>query len=598
MTAALRVVLLVPVVLLVLALGAGSALSPPPAAAGGVRGGLAGDGFLDGALYNLTPYTMHFVSANAPDLGGGGDINRCRQAPSCWGDGGVLPGGWGFGDIKPGAYQVYGLNSWQAGSNCAVSTGIAAYYSAYITYRVDVIGGPPEYLTLAYVDHYNSDWCDKQFLPWRWVFNTTAPPPPNWDPNAHPDRPPGGGYSFAPATTNPQITFTADQPQQLDLTFGVAGNWSVDARTPLGSQFDDLLNSICGVGDSTSLPPGCSFTQTGPLTWGIGAPTAGGEQVNCQPVGGTQSWLDVEYESAQSATLSVGGSATFSTELNLFNVMKTKISIEIEAEHEWEKTTSFSRNARIYVPPRSVGLLWTAPTIGTVTGTLGLNFGTATFTVTNFSQTRSGVTKDNLTPAYATITTVREATDEELEGCPSAGSSRVAGAKVTGSANAEGKPALFPGRGVARVRLGQPQDARRLGRPLIKSAKANNSATANDCRVLDPHCRIVPGRGGTWVYDDLAVVFGADRRVSALFYSGRARSAEGVGVGSSLRAVRAAYPRASCVRSLRQANCTLKSTYRSRPVQTVFHFIEKKGRLECDRVLVYNVDERHEEVGA
>ena len=92
------------------------------------------------------------------------------------------------------------------------------------------------------------------------------------------------------------------------------------------------------------------------------------------------------------------------------------------------------------------------------------------------------------------------------------------------------------------------------------------------------------------------VVFGADRRVSALIYSGRGRSAKGAGVGSSLRAVRAACPGASCVTYPGQTNCTLKSTYRSRAVDMVFHFIKTKGRLKCDRVLVYLVDER--EMGA
>jgi hypothetical protein len=86
--------------------------------------------------------------------------------------------------------------------------------------------------------------------------------------------------------------------------------------------------------------------------------------------------------------------------------------------------------------------------------------------------------------------------------------------------------------------------------------------------------------------------------VSALFYKGRGRSLQGVGVGSSLRAVRAAYPGASCVTYPAQVNCTVKSTYRSRAVETMFHFVSRKGRLKCDRVLVYFADERRGEVGA
>ena len=237
--------------------------------------------------------------------------------------------------------------------------------------------------------------------------------------------------------------------------------------------------------------------------------------------------------------------------------------------------------------------------IGTVKGTLQVTTGPATFTITNFSETRSGVTRDNLTPAYDDIVLVNPMSAADLaQFCPDRSGA------ATASADAEAKPvqtkpALFPGRGVARVRLGQRQDTRRLGRPLIKSPKANRSATANDCRVLDPRCSMMPGRGGTWVYDGgLNVVFGADRRAIALIYSGRGRSAEGVGVGSSRRAVRAAYPRVSCVDNPGQSNCTLKSTYRSRAVNTVFHFMKAKGRLKCDRVLVYFVDQRRGGTGS
>jgi len=289
---------------------------------------------------------------------------------------------------------------------------------------------------------------------------------------------------------------------------------------------------------------------------------------------------------------------TASTEVNLFDIIGSKISVKVEAEHEWTETNSFSRTATVFLQPRETGIVWTAPEIGTVTGTLVLTMGSATFTVTNFSQTRSGVTRDDLTPAYDSIALIRPITASELPDlCPGATTSRAtAGGKRALRPGA--KRALRPGRGIGRVKLGLPRDARRLGRPLIKSPKANRSATANDCRVLDPRCNMVPGRGGTWVYDDLNVVFGADRRVSALFYSGRGRSAAGVGVGSSLRAVRTAYPGASCLTYPGQANCALKSTYRSKAVETVFHFVKSKGRLKCDRVLMYFVDERRGEVGA
>ena len=305
---------------------------------------------------------------------------------------------------------------------------------------------------------------------------------------------------------------------------------------------------------------------------------------------------DITYSADQEASLTVGGGVSSSTEGSLFGIVSTTVTVDVEAQHEWTEGTGFSRTATAYIPPQNSGIIWTVPVIGTVTGTLVVKTGAATFTVTNFSETRSGVTKDNETPAYADIVLIRPMSSATLQDkCSAASSSRAA----TASADARAKPALFPGRGVGRVRLGQRRDARRLGRPLIKSPRSNRSATANDCRVLDPRCRMMPGRGGTWVYDGgLNVVFGADRRVSALFYSGRGRSAAGVGVGSSRRAVRAAYPGVSCLDYPGESNCTLKGSYRSRAVNTVFHFTNEKGRLKCDRVLVYFVDQRRGETGA
>jgi hypothetical protein len=560
------------VVLVLLVAGAGSALFASPAAAGGVAWDT---GILTAAVYNTTPYTWTLVDQKSFDAQGSYCCDFQSVVPAAT----VAPGGGSLFGIGSNAYLVC----------IAGSAGLWWYgYDSYFTYRVDLLGGPPEYVTVG-ISQVESNGCQYGAQHARAdVYITSAPPGPGWHPALL--TPP------APAPANPQLTYAHNVPFLFDQTIGVAGDWTIDAQSPLGRAFDDALNTICGAASAN-----CSFTQTGPLTWGIGAPTVAGEAVNCTaPAPGREpNEFDVDYSAIQEASLSVGGGVTASTEANLFGVIGSKISVKVEAEHEWTETNSFTRTAEVLVPPQNTGMIWTAPVIGTVKGTLVLRTGSATFTVTNFSQTRSGVTKDDLTPAYDSITLIRPATSQELgQFCPTASSSRVNRGRATAAATAGAKPALFPGRGVARVRLGQPRDARRLGRPLIKSAKANRSATANDCRVLDPRCRMVPGRGGTWVYNDLNVVFGADGRVSALIYRGRGRSAKGVGVGSRLRAVRAAYPGASCLAYPRQTNCTLKSSYRARPVQTVFHFIKRKGRLRCDRVMVYLVDERRGEVGA
>ena len=65
------------------------------------------------------------------------------------------------------------------------------------------------------------------------------------------------------------------------------------------------------------------------------------------------------------------------------------------------------------------GTIWTAPVIGTVKGTLVVTTGPATFTVTNFCETRSGVTRDNLTPAYDDIMLVQPMSAADLaQFCP------------------------------------------------------------------------------------------------------------------------------------------------------------------------------------
>ena len=54
------------------------------------------------------------------------------------------------------------------------------------------------------------------------------------------------------------------------------------------------------------------------------------------------SWSSVDYKATQEASLSVGGSVTAATEAKLFGIIGSKISIKVEAEHEWTETNSFN----------------------------------------------------------------------------------------------------------------------------------------------------------------------------------------------------------------------------------------------------------------
>jgi hypothetical protein len=576
--------------------GAGSALLASPALAGGVD---TSDGYLNGALYNVTPYTWTKVAQASPATcyGKYADGTGGRATSNCWDvqepAATIAPGGATGYTVLPNVIELPVLGN-------LFSTKFG--YDAWVTYRVDVLGGAPEYVTFTVSQCYCTFTYGSSY-PRLDVWDTTAPPPASYDPGTNPASP-------APETAKPQVTYSHNVPYLFDQSFQIAGDYTVDASTSLGAPFVDVLNAVCVNAASSS----CSFTQTGPLTWGIGTAVKKVSAENCTvtgvakggsspgAVGGEPpppldpNWAEMEYEEAQSATLSVGGSVAVGTEFNLFDSISGKISVKVEAEHEWQEVQSLTKTTRVYIPSNNIAAVWVAPVVGKVTGTLVLSSGSAMFTVKNFSETRSGVSKDDLTPAFNVITRVRAMTAGEYAAdCRAQSSTGLGSTRSLGSVRGRPPVRLVAGRGVARVRLGQTQAQvlRQLGAPSVRlfSEKA--------CRGLDPGCGAVPARGGIWMFRRLSVMFGIDRRVSALIYRGAQRSARGVGVGSGMTAVRRAYRGVSCTSAGKRRYCTLRGALVGQAVKTVFRFINTgAGRYRCDRVLIYLLDPRSGQVRA
>jgi hypothetical protein len=582
---------------------AGSGLSTSPAAAGGVDAA----GVFAAAYYNATPYTWTLVKVKNPRRDGppplnnpvSSGLNPCNDTGTCWGLQPPAP------TLAPGASMAYRLAPFF--THPSGFAGNSEWgYDGWFTYRVDVPGAAPVYVSLS-VTNFSDSGGFGNSDPVQLLFFTTQPPPDNWDPGptGTPQPPPVPalpGSAIAPYPPAGGMTWQLHVPQKFDLTFAPAGNFTIDASTDQGKPFVDLLNALCPE-DAVLAGGSCSFTATTPVTYGPGP--LGDEQAgqNCDlgppppagelPPNSDPNYKVIEQKVTQSATLSVGGGLTVSTEFSLFGSISSEASVSVEAEHEWEEVQTFSRDTRVYIPSNSWGFAWWAPTVGRVTGTLVAKIGSATFTATNFTEVRTGVTgvTDPLrqpTPAFNVVTTTRPMTAAEKAKFCGVGS--LARSAVVHRQMHNGRPParLVVGGSVAGVALGETQEVvvRRLGWP------AEQRFQLQPCAGM-PGCTAVRGRGSTWKYNKrrLSVVFGPDRRVVALVHSGKRRTKDGVGRDSTIAHLRGRFPGISCAKLSRRVDCAVTRVSGQQRIRTVFRLYDRlRGpgtRWKTSKVLIY-----------
>ena len=175
------------VVLVLLVACAGSALFASPSAAGPVN---ARTGLLTAAVYNATPYTWTLVDP-------GRRYDQNGQNPSPQRD-------------PCGHYRAWRRNQFQLNANYNLyCLGDYEYgYDGYFTYRVDVVGGPSEYVTVAIW----GGWPHLQ--PTATSIRCGVPPPRSTSrPGAAGTGLPAGSWGAAGARDpNPQITFAHNGP--------------------------------------------------------------------------------------------------------------------------------------------------------------------------------------------------------------------------------------------------------------------------------------------------------------------------------------------------------------------------------------------------
>ena len=314
-----------------LLVSAGSAVLTSSASAGGISNTT---GIMNALVRNLTPYTMTLVAAETPGTTplypNGGDFWYARPPDT------IAPGGDGGWVLRPNDNYNRGPGGYVYG------------YDAYMTYRVDVLGGPAEFVTVA-ISQAESTGSYGTAHPAIDVYNTTAPPPAGWDP----------GFRNAPAaaSANAQVDYEHNTPglfdQELSLT---GGNYTFDATAAQDAPFAELLNAACGGATDAA----CSFTQS-TLTYGPGPLTLATPQFNtCVGPGGgpdnDNNYASVEYDASQTATLSVGGGLSVGAESSIFGAVTVGSTMSIEASKQWGDTATYSRTSKVYLPANTAGL--------------------------------------------------------------------------------------------------------------------------------------------------------------------------------------------------------------------------------------------------
>jgi outer membrane protein assembly factor BamE (lipoprotein component of BamABCDE complex) len=135
---------------------------------------------------------------------------------------------------------------------------------------------------------------------------------------------------------------------------------------------------------------------------------------------------------------------------------------------------------------------------------------------------------------------------------------------------AEGK--IVIGQSIGGVKLGetQPQVQATLGQPSGVNTAGN--------------------QGSAWFYStkEINVGFSPGLTVDSLVsFSPKQKTDKGIGAGSSLQAMRKAYPQAKCKSTTVQfgpgsEQCTIKTRYQGKPVLTFLNFLKPKAASEID----------------